>query len=88
MNAHQRMVKAINHLAPRARQVLAHIEKAGSISARDAAVDIGISDASLSRRICDLEAAGIGIKRERKKHPVSGIQYTRYSLAPQEGTSE
>lgn len=71
---------------PRARQVFAFMTKAGSISARAATVDLGISDASLSRRITELSQAGIEIVRTRKHHPVSGIQYTQYSLKSSEGT--
>jgi len=77
------LATAIN-LAPLAKTIFAHIERAGSISAREAMADYGITSATLARRICDLEAAGIPIHRERKKHPITGRLYTRYSFAKEE----
>jgi len=71
---------AIN-LTPLARTIFAHMERAGSISAREAMADYGITSATLSRRICDIEEAGIAIHRERKKHPITNRLYTRYSIA-------
>ena len=71
---------AIN-FAPLTKAIFAHIEQAGSISAREAMADYGITSATLSRRICDMEEAGIKIARERKKHPITGRLYTRYSFA-------
>jgi len=71
-------------LSPQARAVFAHIERAGSISAREAMNDYGITSATLARRICDIDAAvrnsGHKIKRESKKHPITQRRYTRYSI--------
>lgn len=67
-------------LSPLCRTIFAHMERAGSISAREAMADYGITSATLTRRICDLEAAGIGIRRIRRVHPVTGRRYTRYAL--------
>lgn len=73
--------KSFSELSPLASKVLQHIRRAGSISAREAMADHGITSASLARRICDLEEAGINIKRERRKHPMTHQHYTRYSIA-------
>lgn len=69
------------NLTPQARLILAHIDKAGSISARDAMADYGITSASLTRRIFEIARAGIQIERERRRHPVTGRHYTRYWTA-------
>jgi predicted HTH transcriptional regulator len=68
-------------LTQQARIVLSHMERAGSISARDAMNDYGITSATLSRRICDLKEAGIKINSDRRRHPLTGKLYTRYSVA-------
>lgn len=68
-------------LGPQAKQILLHIEKAGSISAQDAYTTYQITSATLARRICDLEEAGVEIVRERKIHPITTRAYTRYALA-------
>ena len=68
-------------LAPQALKVYRHMERTGSISARDAMDDYSMTSATLARRICDLEVAGFEITRVRKTHPISGLRYTRYELA-------
>ncbi|BAF89598.1 unknown protein [Azorhizobium caulinodans ORS 571] len=72
--------KSLN-LSPLARRIFAHLERTGSISAREAMADYGITSATLSRRICEMEGAGIEISRERRIHPMTGRRYTRYALA-------
>lgn len=67
-------------LSPLARTIFSHMERAGSISAREAMADYGITSATLTRRICDLEQAGVRINRRRRIHPVTGRRFTRYSL--------
>lgn len=67
-------------LTTQARQVLAHMERAGSISAREAMADYGITSATLARRICDLKQHGIRVEHNRRRHPVTGKLYTRYAL--------
>lgn len=68
-------------LSPLAKRIYQHMKRAGSISAREASNDYGITSASLARRICDIELAGFTVKRERRVHPISGTRYTRYSVA-------
>jgi len=68
-------------LRPLERKIVDHIVARGYITARDAMMDYGITSASLTRRICDLEELGFVITRERTAHPVSGQKYTRYSIA-------
>lgn len=75
------LAKALK-VTPLARKVLAHIESAGSISAREAMIDLGITGNSLSRRLTELEDNGIKIIRKKKKHPITGQPFTRYSLHP------
>jgi DNA-binding MarR family transcriptional regulator len=64
----------------RAFQVLKFMETTGSITAREAMLDLDMTSATLARRICDLEARGATILRIRKNHPANGRQYTRYVL--------
>jgi DNA-binding HxlR family transcriptional regulator len=80
MTEFKRLAIGMN-LSPQSKLILAHLEKAGSISARDAMDDYDITSATLARRICDMEEAGIKIKREKRKHPISGKPFTRYSFA-------
>jgi DNA-binding HxlR family transcriptional regulator len=69
-------------LAPQARALHGHLKRTGKagISAREAFLDLGMTSATLARRVCDLEEAGFVIERVRKKHPVTGRRYTRYVL--------
>lgn len=68
-------------LTPLAKKIYQHMKRAGSISAREAMADHGITSASLARRICDLEDAGIKVERDRRIHPLTRQSYTRYALA-------
>lgn len=69
-------------LSPQALAVLSHLRKVGrkGVSAREAQFDLDITSATLARRICDLEEAGIEVTRVRKNHPTTGRKYTRYVL--------
>lgn len=67
-------------LSPQAATIHNHIRRTGSITARDAMADYGITSATLARRMCDLEVAGFRVVRERKEHPITGKRYTRYVL--------
>lgn len=67
-------------LSPLAQKMVQHMRRAGSISAREAMNDYGVSSGSMVRRICDIEEAGFKVKRDKRKHPMTGRQYTRYSL--------
>jgi DNA-binding MarR family transcriptional regulator len=67
-------------LTPQARRLYVYMTRTGSISAREALLDLDITSATLSRRICDLEEQGYRITREHKKHPMTGKRYTRYAL--------
>lgn len=73
--------RSFSALPPLSRTVYLHMKRAGSISARDAMADHGITSASLARRICDIEAEGFEIKRDRRVHPLTQRPYTRYTLA-------
>jgi len=66
-------------------KILQFIKNNGSISNREAFLDLDITSASFSRRVCDLEEVGFNIKRQRKTNPVTGKRYTRYSV---DGTKE
>ncbi|WP_354434989.1 helix-turn-helix domain-containing protein [Martelella mangrovi] len=73
------MARSLN-MTPQARLLFAHMDRTGSISAREAMADYGITSASLARRVCDMEQHGIAIVRSIKTHPITGKQYTRYSI--------
>lgn len=62
-------------MSKQCRVILDHLQKAGSISGVEAAALYKVR--SLPRRICDLEAQGIPIRRERKVD-VTGQRYVRY----------
>jgi predicted transcriptional regulator len=70
-------------LAPQARALYRHLRRTGKkgISATEAILDYGMTSATLARRVCDLEEAGIKIERQKRIHPISGRRYTRYVLA-------
>ena len=68
-------------LSDQSRVVLQHMRRAGSLSAREAMDDYGITSATLARRVCDLEEAGFYVNRTRKVHPITHRRYTRYALA-------
>lgn len=72
-------------LSPQARKVFDHMVKAGVITARDAMADYGMTSATLTRRICDLEEQGVEIDRVIREHPIHGTRYTRYSIARNRG---
>jgi 16S rRNA A1518/A1519 N6-dimethyltransferase RsmA/KsgA/DIM1 with predicted DNA glycosylase/AP lyase activity len=79
MNDHQSMIATIN-LSPQARVIFDHLVKTGSISAREALLDLGIGGNALTRRIKDLKEAGFTIEHERRVHPATNQRYTRYVL--------
>lgn len=68
-------------LSPLAKTIFQHMQRAGSISAREAMNDYGVMTGSLVRRLTDMEEAGFEINRERRIHPITGKRYTRYSIA-------
>ena len=74
------VVKNYSALSPQCQTLLQHCRRAGSITARDAMNDYGITSATLVRRFCDLEEAGWEVKRDRRVHPISQKRYTRYSV--------
>jgi DNA-binding MarR family transcriptional regulator len=70
---------------PQAMAVLRAMQRNDwSITAREAMLDLDMTSATLSRRICDLEEAGVEVVRERKVNPVSMKRYTRYWLIPEQ----
>ncbi|MGH0000085.1 helix-turn-helix domain-containing protein [Pseudovibrio ascidiaceicola] len=78
--AAQRRKQKRDGLSPLCLTLLKHIHTSGSISAREAMDDYGITSASLARRMCDLEDAGYNVVRDRRIHPITHQRYTRYSL--------
>lgn len=59
--------------------ILNHMRKRGYITMREAILDYSIQ--SLTRRISDLRERGHDIVSEQRRHPITGQEYTRYSLA-------
>lgn len=66
------------YLSPQCQTVLEHMERAGSITMREAIMDHSIQ--SLTRRITDLRDMGYRIASEHKNHPITGQRYVRYVL--------
>lgn len=60
------------------QRILKHLKKAGSITVREAIVEYSIQ--SLTKRVSELREAGYDIISTVKRHPVTGQEYTRYSL--------
>lgn len=58
--------------------ILNHIEKAGSISIRDAMMDYGMSGGSLTKYISILNRRQYRIIKLWCKHPVTKKRYARY----------
>lgn len=68
-------------VSPQVRKLLwAMIFNDMTITAREAMLDLDMTSAVLSRRICDMEELGFGIERVRRKNPVTGKRYTRYVI--------
>lgn len=67
-------------LTPQASRLYNYLLRAKDITAREATVDLDMTSATLARRICDLENAGLKIKRHRERHPVTLKRFTRYEL--------
>ena len=65
-------------LSPQALVVLHHMARTGSITQREALADHSVQ--SLTRRISEINGAGIRVNTERKKHPLTKQRYARYSL--------
>mgnify|MGYP000467458689 CR=1 FL=1 len=62
--------------------VLEHIRRNGSISCREAFMNLNEMTASdLRKYITRLRKDGFSISAEAKRNPVTGKRYTRYSLA-------
>jgi len=58
--------------------ILKHLNKAGSITVREAIVEYSIQ--SLTKRIQELRESGNHIVSHVKYHPVTGQKYVRYTL--------
>lgn len=58
-------------------KMIAHMKRNGSISQREAYIEYGVQ--GFSARISDIRKF-IPLKAERKRNPVTGQRYTRYSL--------
>ena len=63
-------------------RVMDFIERHGSITSRDAIIDLGVMD--LPKRICELQDAGIKFDKKwetSKNRYGESVTYKRYSLA-------
>jgi DNA-binding MarR family transcriptional regulator len=67
-------------MTPQAHRLLSYLYKNDSITARTALLDLNMTSATLARRICDLEEAGVTIERVRKRNPETGARYTEYTV--------
>lgn len=59
-------------------KLLNHMRKIGPISQRDAYLEYDIQ--SFHRRLSDIREMGIKLKATPKVNPVTGQEYTRYSI--------
>lgn len=74
-------------LPPLAQRVMRFAAQNGSISTREAFLDLDTGQASFTKRVTQIERAGYHVERVRRTHPVTGRQYTRYYFydsSPQE----
>lgn len=70
------------HLSPLARRVYDYMDKHHGITAKSAFMNLGrLTSGSLTRRIVDIERAGIAVNRRQFKDPIVGRQYTLYTLS-------
>lgn len=67
-------------LRPQAINLFNHLRNVGSVSSREAMLDLDMTSATLASRVCDLETAGVKVFRQKRVHPASGRRYTRYVL--------
>jgi hypothetical protein len=68
----------LNKLTPQARKVLTHLSTTGTLSQREAIMDLSVQ--SLTRRITELRDAGFNVAGAWKLHPTTGQRYMRYSF--------
>lgn len=71
-------LKANGKRMTQAEAIIHHIETTGSITQREAMLEYGVQ--SFTKRLCDIEAKGHVLIKQRKVHPVSGQRYTRVYL--------
>lgn len=75
-----RIFAPTHRLTPQAYGLFNYLLRSKDITAREATIDLDMTSATLARRICDLEEAGLKIKRHRERHPVTLKRFTRYEL--------
>jgi hypothetical protein len=59
-------------------QIIKHLRATNGLTVREAMVEYSIS--SLTKRIQELRENGWDIVSNKKKHPVTGQRYVRYTL--------
>lgn len=62
------------------QKLVTHLKKTGSISHREAMDDYQMSGGALTKYISTLRMSGYKIVSMKKKHPITGQEYTRYVL--------
>ena len=62
--------------------ILKHLRTANGLTVREALIEYSIS--SLTKRVHELREMGHDIVSNRKKHPVTGQRYVRYTLVEAE----
>lgn len=62
--------------------ILKHLRTAKGLTVREALIEYSIS--SLTKRVHELREMGHDIVSNRKKHPVTGQRYVRYTLVEAE----
>jgi hypothetical protein len=77
-----RGLSSMINVSPLAKKVYQFmLTNGGSISSREAYLDLDITSASLARRITELKRAGYKVEAQRLINPATEKQYTRYVAA-------
>lgn len=72
------LIRQMN-VSPLAKKVYQFmLSNGGSVSAREALLDMDITSASLARRITELHRAGFKIEHRKQLNRATGKEYTRY----------
>lgn len=58
--------------------IIKHLKTAKGLTVREAMIEYSIS--SLTKRVQELREMGYNIVSNKKKHPVTGQRYVRYTL--------
>lgn len=78
MNTLSTEYPAYTALPPYAKSIVNFVQKNGSISAREAVLDLDMHQGSLTKGVSLIRKAGYLVRTESRFNPVTGRPYTRY----------